>query len=99
MKSFGLFASGANNSGDGSKQKSSELVAQSRNKRKRDGKLDCFILCITYSNECLDFKTGESICSSSEKNSTERQEKKSSNKHVKSTVDVPPLTTLGTISI
>jgi hypothetical protein len=39
MKSFGLFASGANNSGDGSKQKSSELVAQSRNKRKRDGKL------------------------------------------------------------
>ncbi|KAI9550986.1 hypothetical protein GHT06_006140 [Daphnia sinensis] len=36
MKSFGLFASGADNSGDGSKQKSSELVAQSRNKRKRD---------------------------------------------------------------
>ncbi|EFX78807.1 hypothetical protein DAPPUDRAFT_320073 [Daphnia pulex] len=36
MKSFGLFASGANNSGDGCKQKSSELVAQSRNKRKRD---------------------------------------------------------------
>ncbi|EFX60921.1 hypothetical protein DAPPUDRAFT_275001 [Daphnia pulex] len=26
MKSFGLFASGANNSGDGSEQKSSELV-------------------------------------------------------------------------
>ncbi|EFX67746.1 hypothetical protein DAPPUDRAFT_330757 [Daphnia pulex] len=38
MKSFGLFASGANNSGDGSKQNSSELViARSRtNKRKRD---------------------------------------------------------------
>ncbi|XP_046644607.1 uncharacterized protein LOC124329565 isoform X1 [Daphnia pulicaria] len=36
MKSCGLFASGADNSGDGSKQKSSELVAQSRIKRKRD---------------------------------------------------------------
>ncbi|XP_046650837.1 uncharacterized protein LOC124341924 isoform X2 [Daphnia pulicaria] len=36
MKSFGLFASGADNSRDGSKQKKSELVAQSRNKRKRD---------------------------------------------------------------
>ncbi len=44
-------------------------------------------------------KTGESICSSSDNNSTDRQEKKSSNKHVKSTADVPPLTTLGTISI
>ena len=48
MKSCGLFASGADNSGDGSKQKSSELVAQSRIKRKRDGKLHCFILCMTY---------------------------------------------------
>ncbi|XP_046654645.1 uncharacterized protein LOC124348468 isoform X2 [Daphnia pulicaria] len=37
MKSFGLVASGANNSGDGSKQNSSELVvARSRNKQKRD---------------------------------------------------------------
>ena len=55
MKSFGLFASRADNSGDGSKQKSSELVAQSKNKRKRDGKLDCFILCIIYSQTNLLF--------------------------------------------
>ena len=55
MKSFGLFASGADNSRDGSKQKKSELVAQSRNKRKRDGKLDCFILCISYSKTTLLF--------------------------------------------
>jgi hypothetical protein len=56
MKSFGLFASGADNSGDGSKQKSSELVvARSRNKRKRGGKLDCLILCMTYSKTTLLF--------------------------------------------
>ncbi len=56
MKSFGLFASGANNSGDGYEQKSSEIVvARSRNKRKRDGKLDCFILCMTYAKTTLLF--------------------------------------------
>ncbi len=56
MKSFGLVASGANNSGDGSKQNSSELVvARSRNKQKRDGKLDCFILCMIYSKTTLLF--------------------------------------------
>ncbi len=55
MKSCGLFASGADNSGDGSKQKSSELVAQSRIKRKRDGKLYYLILSISYSKTTLLF--------------------------------------------
>jgi hypothetical protein len=55
MKYFGLFDRGLNNSEDGSKQKSSEIVVARSTKRKRDGKLDCFILCMTYSKTTLLF--------------------------------------------
>ncbi|XP_045034731.1 uncharacterized protein LOC116933612 [Daphnia magna] len=36
MKSFGLFSRGSNNSGDGSKQKNSEIAVTKSMKRKRD---------------------------------------------------------------
>ncbi|KZR97046.1 Uncharacterized protein APZ42_008293 [Daphnia magna] len=53
MKSFGLFSRGSNNSGDGSKQKNSEIAVTKSMKRKRDGKLDYFNLCMTYSKTVL----------------------------------------------
>jgi len=39
MKSFGLFSRDANNSGVGSKQKSSEIAVPESRKRKRNGEL------------------------------------------------------------
>jgi len=39
MKSFGLFCRDANNSGVGSKQKSSEIAVPESRKRKRNGEL------------------------------------------------------------
>lgn len=53
MKSFELFSRGSNNSGDGSKKKSSEISVTKIMKQKRDGKLYYFNLFMTYSKTVL----------------------------------------------
>ena len=53
MKSFGLFIRGSSKSGNDSKQKSSEIAVVKSRKGKRDGKLDSFNLCMTYSKTVL----------------------------------------------